>query len=146
MYCMPVCTLRGTFHVWFLEFSLGSFGPLCKILMVTFSKGCCSPVFIHFQPNFRESMWSGEIRAITFSGDLSNFKYTALNFEENLPQLLFAIIHKVILHCSFIWQKVNRLSTPLSLLLPITGYKIYPSSQGSAKLILWRTMKRIMKS
>ena len=62
------------FHVQFADFSSRSFGALYKICDVKIFKRLLLPVFIQFQPNFTESMYSGEIQAITFSDDLPNFK------------------------------------------------------------------------
>ena len=46
--------MYGTFRVQFFEFTLGSFGALCKISGVKISTG--PPVFIQFQPNLAECM------------------------------------------------------------------------------------------
>ncbi len=48
--------LWGTYHVRFFEFSLRSFGALCKFPMLRFSRRYCFHSFIHFPSIFTESM------------------------------------------------------------------------------------------
>ncbi len=58
----------------FLKFTLGSFGPLCKIVSVKIFKR--PHTFYPISTKFVESVVIGY--GVTFSGELPNFKYMTL--------------------------------------------------------------------
>ncbi len=85
-----------------------------------FQKPTALTISIQVQPNFRESMASGEIQAITFSGDLAKVNTGSVwHFEEKSPQLhtCNAIIHKAMLVSS--GKRSSRASRPLHLLFGV---------------------------
>ena len=89
-----------------------------KLLMWTFSKKLLLPPFsFNFHLNFRESMQPGEIRAITFSGNLPNFKYITHWREVTSATLPLPLCVKAILVSSL--KRSSRTSRPLGLLFKL---------------------------
>ena len=71
-----VLHILGTFHVWFCEFSVGSFSTPCKFPMFRFSKGYSSPSFYSVSTKLMESiviMWEDRLLLFLAICQILNF-------------------------------------------------------------------------